>query len=77
MGFVKSLQRRIGASEPCCIVCGKRLKIADATQVQLVDRLNVLACPAHAPIVEVLKRGTSKLGQWLWQRYGGAIHGQR
>lgn len=58
MRFVTSLRRRLAASEPCCLVCGKRLKLADAQSVPVFDRFSVLACHAHAGLLS----GTIGLG---------------
>lgn len=65
MDFARSLRKRLVASEPCCLVCGKRLRLSQAQQVPVLGRLNVLACAKHAPMLAASLEGLGRVGKWL------------
>lgn len=52
MTIIGTLKRRVAASKPCCIVCGKKLSADPDLAVPVIGKVGVLACPGpHAQLV--------------------------
>lgn len=69
MSLLGSLAKRLVDPTPRCVVCGKRLTVAQTRRFEVAGPVSVLVCPAHEVVVGYTVDGVKLLARKAARRW--------